>query len=223
MFKLTAEKRDIKNDLKIMRAEGRLPAVFYGGKIKSTPISINTFEFKKVWKEAGESSVVNISADGENIDVLIHEVAQHPVTDEPIHVDFYTIDKTKKVTVSVPLEFVGESPAVKNLGGILIKVLHELEIEGLPDNLPHNIDVNLELLTGLDSHIAIADISLPEGVTATADLKEAVASITEQKEEEEETPAEVDFESIEVEKKGKKEDSEGETVSDESKTTKEGK
>lgn len=210
MFKLTVEKRDTKNDLKTLRAEGKLPAVFYGGKTESTPISMNTAEFKKIWKEAGESSVVTINNEGKDVDVLIHEVAQHPVTDEPIHVDFYTIDKTKKVTVNIPIEFIGEAPAVKNLDGVLVKVLHELEIEGLPTKLPHNIEVDLELLVNLDSHISIKDIILPEDVSFTADPKETVVSITTQKEEEEEAPVEVDFESIEVEQKGKKEEEGGE-------------
>jgi len=205
MFKLTAEKRDTKTDLKSLRTVGKLPAVFYGGKTESTPISIDSIEFKKVWKGAGESSVIAIDNEGKVVDVLIHEVAQNPVTDEPIHVDFYAIDKTKKVTVSVPLEFVGEAPAVKSLGGTLVKVLHEIEIEGLPTSLPHEIKVNLELLVDLGSSITIKDLELPDNVEFTAEPEEAVASISTQ-EEEEEAPVEADLESIEVEQKGKKEE-----------------
>ncbi len=207
MFTLAAEKRDTSVDIKELRAGGKIPGVFYGAKTKSTPISISKIDFKKIWKEAGESSVITLHALGEEVDVLIHDVALDPVTDEPIHFDFYAIDKNKKVTVSVPLVFSGESLAVKNLGGTLVKVFYELEVEGLPKDLPHDVSVDLSLLTELDSHISVGDLKLPAGVVATAEPEETVASIAEQKEEEI-APPEIDLASIEVEKKGKKEEAE---------------
>jgi len=206
MFTLAVEKRDTDTDARKLRAEGKIPAVFYGAKSKSTPIAVAQVDFKKVWKEAGESSIVTLNDGGKDIDVLIHDVAVDPVTDEPIHSDFYVIDKDKKVTVGVPLVFSGESPAVKNLGGTLVKVLYELEVEGLPKDLPHDIIVDISILAELDSHVSVKDLSLPEGVVATESPDEIVASIAQQKEEEEEVAPEMDLDSIEVEKKGKKEE-----------------
>ena len=204
MFKLVAEKRDGGAALDVIRKAGKVPAVFYSGKVSATSIFVPTAAFKKVWKEAGESSVVTLELDGKNVDVLIHDVAFDPVRDEPIHIDFYAIDKDTKVTVSVPLEFIGESAAVKNLGGTLLKVMHEIEVEGLPKDLPHDVKVDIGALETLESHIVVSDLKLPAGVVAKSDVGETVALITIQKEEVEEAPEAVDLSAIEVEKKGKK-------------------
>lgn len=206
MLKLNAQVRDIKKSAGSIREEGAIPAVFYGQKVESTPISVDKKLFRSVWDEAGESSVITIHLGDKDIDALIHDVSVDPITSEPIHVDFYAIDKNKKVVVDVPLEFVGVSPAVKELGGTLVKVIHELEVEGLPKDLPQEITVDLSMLTTLDSHIAVKDLKLPEGVVAELSPEEVVASIAVQKEEVEETPTEIDFSEIEVEKKGKKEE-----------------
>lgn len=207
MFELKAEKRDPKIKSKIIRKSGKIPAVFYGEKIKSTPISISKVDFDKVWRKAGESSVVTIHTEGSgDIDTLIHDVQFDPVTSEPIHSDFYVVDKTKKVKVHVPIEFVGVSIAVKELGGTLIKVLHEIEVESLPGDLPHVLEIDISALTELNSHLAIKDIKLPKGVTAVTGGNETVVSIAAPREEKEEEAAPIDLASIEVEKKGKKEE-----------------
>ncbi len=207
MFELKAEKRDPKIKSDFLRKSGKIPAVFYGGKQKATPISISKVDFDKVWKKAGESTVITIKTDGVgDVDALIHEVQFDPVTSEPIHSDFYAIDKTKKVKVHVPLEFIGVSPAVKELGGTLIKVLHEIEIESLPADLPHILEIDISVLAEINSHLAVKDIKLPKGVTAVTGGHETVASIAAQREEKEEEAAPIDLSAIEVEKKGKKEE-----------------
>jgi large subunit ribosomal protein L25 len=139
---------------------------------------------------------------------MIHEVAYHPVTGKPLHVDFYVIEKGKKVTTNVPLEFVGEAPAVKSLGGTLMKIMHEIEIEAMPKDLPHEIVADISVLETFDSHITLADLKLPPGVTALGNPEDTIASIAEPKEEEEEPVEAIDMESIEVEKKGKQEEEE---------------
>jgi large subunit ribosomal protein L25 len=203
-LKLQVQKRDLKINNDSIREKGDMPAVFYGSKSESTPISLNQAEFKKVLKVAGESSVITLDMSGENIDVLIHDVSVDAVKDEPVHVDFLVIDKDKKVVVKIPLEFTGESGAVKTLGGTLVKVIHELEVEALPNNLPQNISVDLSSLDSLDSHISIKDLKLPEGVESKSSIEEIVVSVATQKEEAEDIQ-EVDISSIEVDKKGKKE------------------
>lgn len=207
MLTLEAKKRDtLGKKVKAIRDDGGLPAVMYGPKEATTPITIPAKEFGVVWKEAGETTVVSLKMEGGDKDVMIHEVSVDPVKGTPLHVDFYAIEKGKKIEVSVPLEFVGTPPAVKELGGTLVKVLHELEVEALPTNIPHELTVDVSGLVDFESHIAVKDISLPEGVEAKVDPEETVALVAEPKEEEEEEEAPVDFSQVEVEKKGKQEE-----------------
>jgi large subunit ribosomal protein L25 len=182
-----------------------MPAVFYGRKEKSTPVTILKSEFKKIYKDAGESTVISLKVDGKGMDVLIHEVDVDPIKHEPRHVDFYVLEKGKKIEVNVPVNFIGVAPAMK-LGGIVVKVLHEIEIEADPTNLPHEIDVDLSALENLDSQILVKDVKLPNGVIAKGNLEEVVAAISVATEEKE-VPTSVDISAIEVEKKGKKEES----------------
>jgi len=221
MFVIKAEKRDLKGKLITLRKEGQLPAVFYGAGKTSTPISISNREFKKIWREAGESSTVKISTDKGDGDVLIHEVQVDPVTSEPIHVDFLAIDMKKKIKVAVPLEFTGISEAVKAGLGNLVKVLHEIEIEALPSDLPQSLTVDISSLETIENQIFVSDIKLLTGVLAITDGKEVVASIVAQVEEKEEVIEEADLSAIEVEKRGKDDEASGET--EETGATEEGK
>ncbi len=206
MFVIKATKRVFGTKLDALRKSGSIPAVFYGAGKETTSISINNVEFKKVWREAGESSAVKVGMEGGDIDVLIHEVQTDPVSDEPIHVDFLAIDMKKKIQVKVPLEFTGVSLAVKSGIGNLVKVLHEIEIEALPADLPHNLEVDISLLETLENQVFVSNIKLPAGVVAITPGTEVVASVVAQVEEKEEEAAPVDLTAIEVEKKGKKEE-----------------
>ncbi len=206
MFSIKAKKRDSGIKLGVLRKSGEIPAVFYGAGQDSTPVSISTIEFKKIWREAGESSAVKVSMGPKDIDVLIHEVQTDPVTDEPIHADFLAIDMNKKIKVKVPLEFEGISGAVKNGLGNLVKVLHEIEVEALPKDLPHKLTVDISTLETLDNIIIVSDIKLPTGIVVVTNGNDVVASIIAQVEEKEEVVAPVDLSTIEVEKKGKKDE-----------------
>ncbi len=207
MFTIKATKRDNAQNLDALRKSGEMPAVYYGkGSKTSTPISIPTVLFKKIWRDAGESSAVEITTEEGKINALIHEVQRHPITGEPLHADFLVIDMNKKITVSVPLEFEGVSGAVKSGLGILVKVLYEIEIEALPKDLPHSITVDISKLATVDDNIFVSDISLPPGVALISKDTDVVASVSVQKEEAVEEAAPVDLSAIEVEKKGKKEE-----------------
>ena len=203
---IKAVKRDVKENIDTLRKEGKIPAVFYGAGRESTPITVPVVEFKKIWREAGESSMVQVAVGTDKVDVLIHEVQVDPIKSEPIHVDFLAIDMTKKITVEVELVFEGVSEAVKSGIGNLIKVLHEIEIEALPKDLPHNLVVDISKLATLEDVILVSDIKLPPGVVAVTSGTDVVASIVEQVEEKEEEVVPVDLSAIEVEKKGKKEE-----------------
>jgi large subunit ribosomal protein L25 len=204
MLSLTIQTRDLKLTPEKVRATGALPAVFYGPKEASTAISINAKEFGKVWKKAGESSVIILKdAVGTEHEALIHEVDIHPLSGEPRHADFYVIEKGKKVEVSVPLVFSGVSSAVKDKAGILVKVHREIEIEAAPRDLPHDITVDISKLVELTDVIKAGDLTLPKGVELKISADEVVASIAVAKEEVEEAPVAIDMSAIEVEKKGK--------------------
>lgn len=207
MLTLTATKREeIGKRSKRLLSSGSMPAVVYGPKQESISISLASREFEKVLKEAGESSVVELSGLGDSMQVLIHEVDRDPVTNTPRHADLYAIEKGAKVEVEVPLSFVGESPAVK-AGANLVKVLHELSIEASPADLPHDISVDISTLANIGDQILVKDLTIPAGVEVQTEMEQVVVLVQEV-EVEEETATTVDMDSIEVEKKGKEEASE---------------
>jgi large subunit ribosomal protein L25 len=187
------------------KKDGFIPAVYYGAHAASTPIFIDLIEFKKVLASAGESSSITLKTEHGNEVAMIQDVQLHPVKSNIIHADFYVLEKGQKVHVKTPIVFTGESQAVKE-GGVLVKVLHELSVEGDPTNLPHEFTVDISALATKDSVITVGDINLPKGVELYHVTKEdIVASISEAVEEVVEV-APVDLSAIEVEKKGKKEE-----------------
>ena len=208
MFSLKVKNREAGTKLESLKETGEIPAVYYGAKEKNTPISVSFIDFKKVWRDAGESTPVVLETSGGKVNVLIHDVQLHPVMNEPTHVDFLVVDMAKKVEVAVPLEFTGVAPAVKGGLGTLVKVMHEVQIEALPNDLPQSIEVDISSLVDLESQLTVADVKMPAGVTAVTNAAEIVVAIAAAQEESEESSEPVDLSSIEVEKKGKKEDPE---------------
>lgn len=207
MLTLSAKiRRDIGKRLKNLRKKGILPAVLYGPKIKEAqPLELDEKEFEKVYKKAGESSLVSLEVEGKKTPVLIREVARDPLTEKPIHVDFYQPSLEEEIVAKVPLVFEGEAPAVKDLGGTLVKNISEIEVRTLPQNLPHQIKVNIEKLKTFEDNILIKDLELPKEVKILRNPEEIVASVSppEKVEEELVKPIEEKVEEVErvVEKK----------------------
>jgi large subunit ribosomal protein L25 len=183
---------------------GSIPAIVYGPHQEATPIAFPAVAFEKVFKEAGEASIVMLSGLGTELPTLIHEVDLDPLTNRPRHVDFYAVTKGEKIEVAIPLVFVGESDAVR-AGANLVKVLHEVEIEADPMNLPHDLKVDLSLLKVLNDQIHVRDLVIPADVTLVTSADDVIAIAQEVAEEKEEV-APVSLDSIEVEKKGKEEE-----------------
>lgn len=205
-MQLTVEKRDIAIKPKSLREKGLLPAVVYGRAEKSTPITVERKVFEKLFRAAGESTVITLSGLGEDKDALIHEVTVDPVTGAAIHADFYAIEKGQTVTVAIPFEFDGESPAVKDKGGILVKVMHELEVTCQPKDLPHSFHVDVSKLVELTDQIKVKDLAIPAAAQISIDLDEVIAMIDVAKEETAEE-AVADISAIEIsEDRGKKEE-----------------
>jgi len=205
MISLKVEARDRATKLDGLIKAGKIPAVFYGKKEASTSISINTIDFLKVWKQAGESSVVVLNTPEGEKESLIHDVDLDPVKGTPRHADFYVFEKGHKVEVEVPLEFEGIAPAIKDLGGSLVKVAHSIRIEAMPKDLPHDLKIDISSLVDFGSQILAKDIILPNGVVLIENPEEVVAMVSAPREEKEEEAAPIDLSSIEVEKKGKEE------------------
>ncbi len=210
MTSIEIKARDIKTNLATLRESGFTPAVFYGAKEASTPITVSTKDLEKTWKMAGESTVITLKSENGDHDALIHALDIDGVTGKIKHADFYVIEKGKKVTVHVPVEFEGVAPAVKDLGGVLVKILHEVEIEAMPKDLPHALVADISIITDFDVHLYANQIKLPAGVTLLTHGEEAVAKVARPKEEKEEESAPIDLSTIEVEKKGKKDEEGGE-------------
>ncbi len=199
MTTLTIEKRDTSENLTALRASGFVPGVFYGPKEASTPIKFNKIDFIKVYREAGESTIITLTGAGEEHDTLVKDFSVDPVKGDVLHVDFYVVEKGKKVEVTVPLVFVGTAPAEADLNGVLVKVAHEVEVEAMPKDLPHEIEVSIDSLVDFEAQIHARDIVMPAGVTLLSDPDEVIVLVQEQREEELDTPVEApDLSTIEV-------------------------
>ena len=147
-----------------LRKKGQIPAVLYGPKIENLSLEIGLKEFTKAFQEVGESSLVKLEVGDKNFLVLVHALEIDALSQKPIHIDFYQPKLDEEITVSVPIVFEGESPAVKGLGGTLVKNIHQVEVRAFPQNLPHEIKVNVGKLEKFGDNILIKDLVLPEGV-----------------------------------------------------------
>lgn len=190
------------------RQNGQLPAVVYGPKQEATSLLVDQRTFEKAYEEGGEASIITLTGLGEDIEVLVQDLAFDPKRGGVIHADFYAIERGKELTTNVPLEFVGEAP-VEKTGATVNKILHEVEVTCRPSKLPSHIDVDLTKLDNEEASISIADLTIPEGVTVEDDAEAIVANVSAaRKEESEEASEAVDMGAIEVEEKGKTEEAE---------------
>ena len=133
----------------------------YGAGVESTPLTINTLNFIKVFREAGETGLVDLKFNDSNEKVLIKEVQVHPVTLSPIHVSFHKVDLTEKIKANIPIEIVGEeeSPIVKSGEGLILALLNEIEVEALPADLPHAFEVDVSHLKELDQAVTVGELN----------------------------------------------------------------
>jgi len=180
-LQLKADQRKIfGRKVKKLRAEGQIPAHVFGHGIKTVHISVPVGNFRKLYDEAGETTIVNLQVgDGEKRPVLIRGVQTNPVTDNILHVDFYQVKLTEKVKVAVPVEIIGESKAVEQKLGILLQPLSEIEVEALPADLPESVKVDISKLEKLDDGVLVKDLAVGKGVTVLADPEETVIKIGE--------------------------------------------
>lgn len=165
--------------VKKLRREGILPANVYGKDVPSTALQVNLKEFSDIYKEVGETGLVDLEVNGKKHPVLIKNVQFEFRNNTPLHADFYQVNLKEKVKTMVPIELVGEAKAVAEKVGTLIHPISEVEVEALPANLPEKIEVNIENLANIDDHILVSDIQAPEGVTILTDPGQIIAKISE--------------------------------------------
>ncbi len=168
-IELNAQKREVVGGgLNKLRKNGYVPAILYGKNQEPLTLQVFAKDFNKALKMAGESTLIYLSVNNEVHPTIIHDVARDPVSEDILHTDFYKVSLDEKITTDVPVVFVGESPAVKELGGIFVRNVNELEIEALPQNLPHELTIDISVLKNFGDKITIKD--LKKGLGSLAGL-----------------------------------------------------
>ena len=165
---------------KRLRREGIVPGVVFGLKSDSIPVQVDGRTFETLYKRAGRTSVVNLKLDGagRSKSAVIKSVQRHPLTGQALHVDFLLVDLTAEMEVDVPLSFTGEAPAVEQTGGTLVTNISSVRVRALPNEIPHEISVNVATLINLDVAIHVRDLSLNrDQVTVLTDGDELVAKV----------------------------------------------
>ncbi len=186
-IKLQAKPREIfGKKVAKLRREGLVPAVMYSKGKDSVALTIDKKLFDHIYKVSGGNTIIILEVEGDkNRNVLIKQVEKNPVTDNILHADFYQISMKEKITAMIPLRFTGDSKAVMDLGGSLITNKSEIEVECLPGDLPHEIEVDISSLEDFESVLHIKDIKVPEGVEIKDDIEETLAFVEAPRTEEE--------------------------------------
>lgn len=194
LLELEAKIRDAKETAAHLRKAGQIPAICYGKSFENYPIQVEYQAFRKLYREAGETQVFNLNVDGKKLPVLIHEIAYNPLTDQFDHVDFRQIDVKQKVTAMVPVELVGAAPAIKNFNAVITMVKQEIEVECLPMDIPHEINIDISHLENIGDVVYVKELQLGDKVEILEDPEEPILSISaveEYKEEVVEVPEDV--------------------------------
>ncbi len=180
-IKLAADKREtLGKKVRFLRRDGITPANIFGRGIKSTAVQIETVSLKQTLRSAGTTSIINLKIKGEKSPqpVIVRSIQRHPLTGDLLHVDLYAVSMSEKIKVEVPLELIGESPAVRELDGILIQNMSSVEVECLPANMPRSIEVDMAKITELDQSLHVSDLTISEDVTILTDPEKVIVVVT---------------------------------------------
>lgn len=163
--------------VKKLRANGVVPATVYGKDVKSESLAIPLKDFVTVYRQVGETGLVDLKYGQSTRSTLVADVQVHPVTHQPIHVQFHAVKLTEKIKANVPLEMVGESPAVQSNIGLLLQTLNEVEVEALPTDLPEKIEVDVSKLAEVDQQVLVGELTVPSGVEVLTPKEEIVVKV----------------------------------------------
>ncbi len=187
---------------KIWRKKGFVVGEVYGHGCTNTHIAVSAKEFTKMFKVAGETTVVTLYVGAEKMPVMIRDVVQDAVSHAVIHADFQRVNMDEKMTVAVPIEFIGESEAVAS-GGVLVKAVSEIDVEALPSRMPHVLSVDISTITEIGQSVTVDDIILDAivrlHVTIRMSPHAVLATVIAPRSEEEQQPVERAVEDVKVE------------------------
>ncbi len=187
---------------KKLRASGVVPAVIYGSGSKPLNLEISQRDFRQAFSVAGEARLIDVAIDGKDpIKAVIKDIQRDAVKGNIIHADLYQVDMKNKIEIEIPLKFYGESKAVKNLGGTLVKNFESISAKSLPGDLIDYIEVDISVLDNFDDAIKVKDLNVPENIELLVPLDDLVAHVLEQEVEEEPEPEEKEIEESEEEAK----------------------
>lgn len=211
MTELKFTKRDPqKESPEFLRSQGLVPAVCYGAGFDNTLVSVDDIEFRKVYRKTGNSGLINITGAITGEQCLVQDMQVHVVSGDMIHIDFKMVAKGETTEVTIPIEMVGESPAVENKIGILNVSHDEIVIETIPSKIPESITIDISVLEKLGDSIKVSDLKLDPAIEIMEDAKMTLVSIVSPRENEpepeEETAAPTEPEL--VGQKGKAEETE---------------
>jgi large subunit ribosomal protein L25 len=196
---LTVQKRDKSIKPKVVRRSGMIPAEFYGHGIENESVQMEYQTFRKLFRIAGENTVIDLAVEGGgNHKVLVHRVDRHPVTDNFEYIEFINVRMDEKVTTNVAVNLEGQAPAVKEMAGVLVQHLHEIEITCLPGDLIHEVTLNVDSLVDFHTALHVSDIKVPSTVEILTPLDDTVAAVNAPREEEIEEAVEMDVSAVEV-------------------------
>lgn len=162
-----------------LRRQRSIPAVVYGHNQASQSVTLDAGAFDATYKQAGSTSLVDVTVGtGAPVKALIHAIQRHPTTGRVMHVDLYQVRMTEKLEADIDLHFIGESPAVKEQGGIFLRTMDKVKVSCLPADLVHSIEVDISLLKNFDDRIHVSDLVIPSGLTLMENSEEVVASVS---------------------------------------------
>jgi len=163
--------------VKTLRNQGITPIHLYGSEFDSASMQVKMSELINILDLAGFSSPITLSDGKNDIIAFAREVQRHPLTEQILHVDFQIVGKDDHVEVEVPIYLIGESPAVKNLGGVLIKLMETIRVSSKVDSVPKSLELDISVIESLEQSILVGDIEIAEGVQIVSDETFAVARV----------------------------------------------
>lgn len=177
---LQAEKREtLGKQVKQLRKSGKLPGNIFGKHVASQSVQVAYTDFLPLYKEVGETGIIDLTVNGKAVPVLIKTPQFHVLTHQPLHVDFFQVNLKEKIKTHVPIKLIGEPLPVSEKQGLLLQMLNEIEIEALPEELPEAIEADTSTLAAVGEMLEVADIKAPSGVTILTDPSQAIAQIAE--------------------------------------------
>ena len=171
----------LRKKTRALRRSGITPIHVYGRGQDSLALQADTYDLVKALGAAGRTSPLTVKVGGDEHFVMVNEVQRHPVTERLLHVDLLRISRTERIHAAVPLRFEGESLAAREEGALLSEDLHEIEVEAMPMDIPHEITVDVSVLTAPDSAVRAGDVSLPAGVDLVTDPEALVVRVVHQR------------------------------------------